>query len=431
MSILTLRSFCLWLALALSLALPLRSAHAADYRILHQFCADQVNCLDGFDLSAPLVRDAQGNLYGTASGGGAFGGGTIFRLSPKAGGKWKLDVLHDFCAKTGCTDGFAPTGALILDQQGNLYGVTAADVKAEDGDSVVYRLRRNGKHWDYEVLFEFCHGRTCDGVGAQAALAYVGQSTGTPYDGVSPLFGVAGGGGAHANGVAFMLVPQNGQWTHTDLYDFCALASCADGGGPNQPLIVEDALNLVGVGSLGGKGGGGVVFRLSSQDGKTWSESVVHAFCSLPGCADGASPNSLAIDPAGNLFGTTQSGGKCTDLFACGTLFEIAPDGTETVLFDFCKKVGGCDVGSDPGAGVVVGADGTLYGTTLSGGAGDVGLIYAFDGTMKRLHSFCGTGCQFGGNVRSPMILDPQGHLFGVTPQGDTSGGGVVFELTP
>jgi uncharacterized repeat protein (TIGR03803 family) len=154
---------------------------------------------------------------------------------------------------------------------------------------------------------------------------------------------------------------------------------------------------------------------------------VLHAFCTLKGCEDGGeSISSLARDGAGNLFGTTLGGGKCIEFFACGTIFEITPDGTETVLFGFCKEVGGCKVGSEPGAGVTVGSNGTLYGTTVGGGQGK-GYVYAFDGKMKRLHDFCDCG----GNVRVPMIVDPQGHLFGVTPNGEANGGGVVFEITP
>jgi uncharacterized repeat protein (TIGR03803 family) len=431
--VVTPRSFGLLLVLGLLLALHVKSAGAAEYKILHQFCADQKTCRDGFDLSAPLVRDPQGNLYGTANGGGAFGFGTVFRLSPTRNGKWKFDVLHDFCSKPACMDGFAPQAPVIVDRQGNLYGVAAANSGSEEGDGVVYRLRPNGKHWDFEVLYEFCPGDVCDGAFPQAGLAYVGQSTGASYDGVSPLFGVAGAGGANGDGVAFMLVPKNGKWKHTDIYSFCAEANCADGGGPDQPLVVQDALHLVGVAGVGGTGGSGVVFRLTSDDGTTWSESVVHAFCSLEHCADGAGfPSSLATDAAGNLYGTTPTGGKCDRFFACGTIYRIAPDGTETVLFDFCKRVGGCKVGSDPGAGVTVGPDGKLYGTTVAGGTRGVGAIFAFDGSkMELLHSFCDMGCEFGGNSRSPMIIDPRGRLYGVTPQGDTSGGGVVYELVP
>jgi uncharacterized repeat protein (TIGR03803 family) len=424
----------LGLALPVSfLALLPIGASAAEYRILHQFCKSVGNCPDGFDLAAPLVRDSRGDLYGTASGGGKFGAGTVFRLGRGAGGKWKFDKLHDFCAEDDCADGFDPMAPLIVDGQGNLYGVVAARISSEARDALVYRLHPNGKHWEYQILHEFCSGTACDGEFVNAGLAYAGQSSGAAYDGVSPLFGVSSAGGAHDSGLAFKLEPRNGKWKQTDLYDFCAQADCEDGGVPSQPLVARDASHLVGVAAVGGAGSSGVVFELSSQDGKSWSESVVHAFCTLAHCADGGgTPSSLTLDAAGALYGTTSTGGHCAKDFACGVLFKIAPDGTQDVLFDFCRKVGGCKVGSEPGAGVAVGADGTVYGTTRAGGAPDAGVIYAFDGKMKRLHSFCDSGCQFGGNSLSPMIIDPRGHLFGVTPEGDRGGGGgVVYELLP
>jgi uncharacterized repeat protein (TIGR03803 family) len=435
MSIRTLRSWGAMLILGLGISLHASPTFAATYKILHQFCAKLgSNCPDGFGLGAPLVRDAKGNLYGTATSGGKFGGGTVFRLHPTANGQWKFDVLHDFCAQADCADGFDPQAPVIVDRQGNLYGVSAARVSSEAADGVVYRLKPRAGRWAYEILYEFCTQEVCDGEFANSGLAYPGQSSGAPYDGVSPLFGVANAGGANNAGVAYSLEPKNGHWKHTDLYSFCALADCADGAFPTQPLVVQDATHLAGVAGSGGGGGSGVVFRLTSQDGVSWSESVAHAFCSQPKCADGGGfVNSLAADAAGNLFGTTSTGGQCISDFSCGTIYEITPDDTETVLFEFCKRVGRCP--SDPGAGVVIGADGTLYGTTRTGGnrQEDSGVIYAFDGTqLQRLHIFCNKGCEFGGNSLSPMIIDPQGRLFGVTPEGDRGGdGGVVYELDP
>src|SRR6201995_3043474 len=78
-----------------------QAATAAKYKILHQFCADQQTCPDGYALEAPLVRGPDGSLYGTAVQGGATFFGTVFRLSPSSGKKWKLTVLHSFCAEEG------------------------------------------------------------------------------------------------------------------------------------------------------------------------------------------------------------------------------------------------------------------------------------------------------------------------------------------
>jgi len=419
------------LCVTLFAAISLQPSSAATYKVLHQFCADNDKCLDGFALTAPLIRDSGGSLYGIAESGGAFGSGTAFRLSPSKHGDWKLTVLHDFCAENDCSDGFNPRSPLIVDTSGNLYGVVDANVSHENGDGLVYELIKpaRGGRWKYRVLYRFCVDLVCDGVSVQAGLAYEGQTSGLPYDGKSLLYGSVGAGGPNGSGVAFTLAPHKGGWIHTDIYGFCAQPNCTDGGNPVQPFIVKDANHLIGVTAQGGTGGSGVAFTLTK--GETgWQNSVLHAFCSLKHCADGGgSPSSLVTDAEGNLYGTTPSGGSCTHLFACGTIFKIAPDGTETVLFDFCKKVGGCKVGSDPEAGLALAPEGTLYGTTVAGGLEGRGTIFSFDGTIKKLHEFC--GCNFGGNSRSPMIIDPDGNLFGVTPQGDTSGGGVIYELIP
>jgi uncharacterized repeat protein (TIGR03803 family) len=408
-------------------------AGAAAYKVLHQFCADNDKCKDGFALLAPLIRDAGGNLYGVAESGGAFGSGTLFRISPAKREKWKLTVLHDFCALPNCSDGFDPVSPVIIDAAGNLYGVVDANVGDENGDALIYELVKpsNDRDWEYKILYRFCVALVCDGAFPRAGLSYEGQASGAPYDGKSVLFGAAAAGGANDQGVAFTLKPRKSGWTHTDIYSFCAQTDCTDGGNPIEPFIVKDANHLIGVTSLGGAGGSGVAFTLTKTE-SGWQQNVLYTFCSLKHCADGSgSPSSLVADAAGNLYGTTPTGGSCMDLFACGTIFRIAPDGTETVLFDFCKKVGGCKVGSDPEAGLALGDDGTLYGTTVAGGAPGRGVIFSFDGKIKNLHEFCDQGCDFGGNSRSPIILDPDGNLFGVTPQGDTSGGGVIYELTP
>lgn len=410
-----------------------QAAGASTYTILHQFCADQDKCLDGYDLAAPLIRDGDGNLYGVAESGGGFGEGTLFRLSLSQGGNWDLTVLHDFCAESNCSDGFNPRSPVIIDTSGNLYGVVSANLNDENGDGLVYELVKpsKGEKWRYKVLYRFCTDKVCDGAFPVAGLAYEGQTSGAPYDGKSVLFGSAATGGPNVGGVAFTLMPHKGGWKHTDIYDFCAQRSCADGGNPIELFIVKDEGHLVGVADNGGIGGSGTVFTLTKAKG-LWKLEVLHAFCSLKHCADGGgSPSSLVTDAAGNLYGATTTGGRCKDIFACGTIFQIAPDGTETVLFKFCKQVGGCKVGSDPEAGLALGPDGTLYGTTIAGGAEDAGTIFSFKGRIKKLHEFCDQGCEFGGNSRSPMIIDPDGDLFGVTPQGDTSGGGVIYELTP
>src|SRR5262249_52532940 len=137
---------------------------------------------------------------------------------------------------------------------------------------------------------------------------------------------------------------------------------------------------------------------------------------------------SLNMDAAGNLYGTTQFGGA----FTGGTVFKLAPDGTETVLHDFSGAEGAI-----PGAGLIVGATGyPIIGTTSSGGTPGDGVVFAlfrrprpFAGyRYRRLHNFGGTD---GAHSYADLIVDAAGNLYGTTYDGGTSSAGVVFKLAP
>jgi uncharacterized repeat protein (TIGR03803 family) len=127
---------------------------------------------------------------------------------------------------------------------------------------------------------------------------------------------------------------------------------------------MDGAGNLYGTTSAGGGTFGGVVFKLA-PDG---TETVLYSFCSQSGCADGSDPEAgLIMDGAGNLYGTTYSGGSA-GFAGRGVVFRLAPDGTETVLYSFCSQ-SNCADGSYPEAGLIMDGAGNLYGTTVSGGS--------------------------------------------------------------
>src|ERR1700733_13624957 len=97
--------------------------------------------------------------------------------------------------------------------------------------------------------------------------------------------------------------------------------------------------------------------------------SVLYSFCQQPNCADGALPNGpLVADSAGNLYGTTYYGGSTNCFDGCGTVFRLAPDGTETVSYAFCSKDTACPDGNNPDSPLILDSSGTLYGTTELGG---------------------------------------------------------------
>ena len=155
------------------------------------------------------------------------------------------------------------------------------------------------------------------------------------------------------------------------LYTFKGLKS-GDGRGPNGGLIADRAGNLYGTTSGGGKflcsgsgmGGCGTIFELSPPGslGAPWTERALYSFKGGLKYGDGQDPNGrLLADGAGNLYGTTSTGGSSFG----GTVFKLAADGTETVLYEFCGQV---SCGQGPNGGLVADSAGNLYGTTVSGG---------------------------------------------------------------
>ena len=290
--------------------------------VLHTFCS-QSDCTDGANPSG-IVFDQKGNLYGTTSGGGAYGGGVVFRLTPEG----KETVLYNFCARTNCVDGGNPTAGLVIDQRGNLYGTTSlggaygsgycSDVQY--GCGVVFKLTPEGTE---TVLHSFCAqgGENCtDGAGPYAGVV---------LDQKGNLYGTTeGGGNLQAGGVAFKVTPEGKE---TVLYSFCAQGGCTDGDEPDAGLVLDQKGNLYGTTVGGGIESGdcfpqgcGIVFRLTPK-GK---ETVLYRFCTQNKCTDGTGPEAgLVFDQKGNLYGTTELGGAYNGCnqggFGCGVIFQL------------------------------------------------------------------------------------------------------------
>ena len=189
----------------------------------------------------------------------------------------------------------------------------------------------------------------------------------------------------------------------------------ADGGLPTAVLIQDSAGNLYGTTSSGGDSGLGVVFKLDTGN----TETVLHSFSG----SDGAAPHGgLVRDSTGNLYGTTSSGGA----YGLGTVFKIDTGGTETVLHSFA----GSPDGAQPYAGLVMDGAGNFYGTTENGGASGFGTVFKVDNTDTEtvLHSFAG-GSSDGADPTARVILDLTGNLYGTTFAGGSSGKGTVFKL--
>jgi uncharacterized repeat protein (TIGR03803 family) len=297
---------------------------------------------DGAYPAGSLVRDASGNLYGVTSQGGLLsckayplGCGTIFKVDSSG----KETVLYSF---SGGSDGAIPTGSLLRDSAGNLYGTTQSGGRSNGG--VVFRLDPNN---NLTVLYNF---RFFRGYGASPNGALVrdtsGNLYGTTYAGGGPVF----------CGTVFK-ISQSGVGSVLHSFDG------TDGCGPRAGLTPDDAGNLYGTteGTIAFKG---TAFKLSFDSGMT---TVLHTFGSTN--SDGCYPDgALVRDSAGNLYGNTLSCGDAGH----GTTYKIDPGGTETILYNFTGQTDGWN----PWGTLAIDPKGTLYGVTNRGGADGQGEVF-------------------------------------------------------
>ena len=372
-----------------------------------------------------LVADSNGNLYGTTFYGGLYGNGMVYELTPSAG-QWHLTELHSFSPNG--IDGFAPTSAVIFDSAGNIYGTTefggSGSCTNGFGCGTVFELTPAGNGiWKETILHNF--GGT-DGWEIHPGLA---------MDAAGNLFGMATNGGTYNAGTVFELSPSASGWTFSVLLQF---TGGAGGGVPYDALTIDAAGNLYGTASAGGGGssacryGCGVVFELSPSS-TGWTETVLHNFVGHSG--DGHTPAcTLVFDAAGNLYGTTSSGGGPSN---AGTVFELSPNanGTwkETILHNFNETPGD---GSFPTTSLVFDASGNLYGLTLGGGAHGAGIAFKLTptGSGARSESMLNTFSRQGSGGYFPnsgLILGPDGNLYGVAASGGRNGQGTVFSIAP
>jgi uncharacterized repeat protein (TIGR03803 family) len=296
-----------------------------------------------------LVQDARGNLYGATAQGGngncVYGCGTLFKVTPAG----KFTLLHTFGP-----DGLSiPTSGLTMDAQGNLYG--PIQLVGSDLNGGIYEWTTSGK---LKVLYGF--SKQSDGVYPFAVIPdNEGNLYGTTEDG-GDLSCAQGDSGC---GVVYKLNISSG--IETVLHTF---KGGADGAFPSfaASLVRDKAGNLYGTTMVGGNNqdcitkyttGCGTLFRIDTAG----TFSVLVAFNGT----NGNSPNGVMEDPQGNFYGTTNAGGNgCAAHGGCGTVFKFSPGRKESVLYNFR----GQSDGKFPTVGVVEDSNHNLYGTTEQGG---------------------------------------------------------------
>lgn len=381
---------------------------------------------NGASPNAGLILDAAGNLYGTTPRGGAYGYGAAFELSPTAKG-WSETILYSFC-DYNCPAGSGPQAALLRDSEGNLYGTTESG--GAYGLGTIFELSKaSDGTWGEKVLYSFCASANCaDGSFPISSLIFgaEGQLYGTTLEGGQ---GSCLGSGTGC-GVAFELTPaSNGQWTESVLYSF---TGGDDGGSPVAGLVSDSSGNLYGTAWLGGAKSKGVLYELTNASG-VWSETVLHYFCEYESCFDGADPKATLIFGAdGALYGTTGGGGKQSKSndVGYGVVFRLARSGdawTENVLYAFS----GTD-GNYPFGGLVFDLNGNLYGTTVDGGASGLGTVFELSPSEDQwnetvLHNF--SGADDGSGPYATLAIDGAGALYGTTEYSGADGVGTIFAI--
>ena len=316
---------------------------------------------DGTNGAGPyygsLVQGIDGNFYGTTESGGAYGLGTVFKMT--AGGK--LTTLYSFCAQAGCTDGSYPYDGLVQATNGNFYGTTAAGgansaPACTSGCGAVFEITDNGK---LTTLYSFCAQTGCtDG---ETPYAWLVQATDGNFYGTTE-FGGTSDNCTNGCGTVFKITAGGNL---TTLHSFGA----ADGEYPLAGLVQGNNGDFYGTTPFGGANGLGTVFEITAGGTLT----TLSSFCSQPTCS--LEPFAGLVQATnGNFYGTTAAGGDSDACggYPCGTIFEITPGGTLTTLHSFDATDGELPYG-----GLVQATNGTFYGTTLGGGANDDGAIFS------------------------------------------------------
>jgi len=405
------------------------AVQAQTFTVLHTFVGFPN---DGRFAFGSLIQDSAGNIYGTTERAGKYGGGVIYKLDP-AGNE---TIIYNFIKnKTGALT----LAGLAMDSAGNFYGTApfGGDGNCELGTNmcgVVFKVDPTGKE---TVLHRFQK----PGAGGALPLGSVvldsaGNIYGTTQDG--------GTGKFPGNGVVFELDPTG---KDTVLHSFNGM----DGSFPQSGLIRDSAGNLYGTTQDGGGNplcsSCGTVFKVDPRGKRT----ILHAFSSGSD-GDGSHPElaNLVMDGAGNLYGTTLTGGDLScprGNGGCGVVFKIDTTGEETILYRFH---GGTD-GAYPYTAVALDSAGNVYGTASLGGDLTCGLnpvpqgcgvVFKLDanGTETVLYSFRGGA---DGNQPMSLIRDAAGNLYGTTLYGGAflelcgdhgspnPGCGVLFKIVP
>jgi uncharacterized repeat protein (TIGR03803 family) len=364
------------------------AVRAQTYEVIHDF--------DGTDGTSPqsALIEVDGAFYGTTNSGGSHNLGTVFRRESNG----NVDALHHFAG--GTTDGSQPTSALLLGQDGNLWGTTP--LGGADNVGIVYRISTGGiltKVHDIEAP-------PMDGRDAPAGSIHFSAPLVQLQDGT--FYGVSFDGGGHpcpfGCGTVFKMDALGN--TFADVHKF----TITDGQNPTSITVGADG-NLYGTTYAGGANGCGTVFRVSPAGGFT----SIHDFTTAEGCAPWGAPVQAAD---GNLYGTLASHAN-----GGGGIYRITPPSTVAPVVAFDPAV----LRSSKSA-LIQASDGFLYGTAPSDSNGGLGALFraTTSGNYLVVHSF--TGAPSDGASPSGGTVEVQGWLYGAA-NGGANADGILYRF--
>ena len=403
-----------WLALVGLPFLYIPVAYGQTYQVIHHFAY-----ADGYHPSGTLLRDAGGRLYGTTTQGGSADRGTVFRLA-RSGSGWILSTLYAF---QGGADGAYPAAGLVFGPDGALYGTTSQGGESSCGDcGTVFRLQPPATVcgsirclWTKTTIHLF--GGTQQGFDGRQPVGDIA------FDRAGNLYGAASRGGQYDKGMVYQLTRSGSNWMETVVHSFTNTL-----GYPLTGLAIDNNANLYGAVQYVGGSYFGSIYRLVPS-GMSWALEDLYDLSQ----SDGAYPRSgMIFGTAGNLFGTTTFFGANGG----GTVFELSNvngSWTYSVLYSFARNNGG------PIADLTFDQAGNLYGTTLGDGAYQLGSVFTLTRngggwSYTSLYDFSQIGVA--ASPESNVVLDSSGNLYGTFSQGWTpylcsDGCGGVWEITP
>jgi uncharacterized repeat protein (TIGR03803 family) len=392
------RTISLLLATSLAVVIFAPASRAQTLTVLHSFSG-----AEGMQPTAGITPAGPGKFYGTASTGGQYGLGSVFKLVQR-GSNWVLTPIYSF---KNDSDGADPLGPVSVGPDGSLFGTT---IGFNDGQGTLFQLRPSPNFpatplsaWQLTLLHTFT-GQNGDG----DQPVYVQLI----FDQAGNIYGTTQYGGYYRwDGTVWEASPSGGGWTESVLASFDLPTN-----GPLSGVVMDSAGNFYGT-----TGDGGAVFEISPS-GSGYTTTILHTFTYHDGTL---AYGGLVMDQAGNLYGGTDDGGN-----GCGTVYELSPSGgswTFQVLHTF----------QCPGQGIfgepTLDAAGNLYGVRQSGGAHDEGQLFEMmpnngSWTYVDLHDFTS---QEGYFSYGAVVFDANGNIYGTSEAGGLYGHGTVWEFTP